>query len=166
MTAASDALRLHSVTVDDTARVGRALATALPATGAPFIIHLRGDLGAGKTTLARSVLQALGVEGPVKSPTYTLLEPYRAAQRSLVHLDLYRVREVAELEGLALRDYYEPRSVWLVEWPERGVGVLPPADLEVEIEFGVQVRYISLSAKSATAQPIVAALRAQLADRR
>lgn len=95
------------------------------------VVHLRGDLGAGKSTLARAWLRALGVTGTVRSPTYTLVEPYPLPGRGgaqALHLDLYRIGDAAELEFLGIDDV--PAALWLVEWPERGEGALPPADLE------------------------------------
>lgn len=110
-----------------TAALARALAAGAP-TGA--MVHLRGDLGAGKSTLARAWLRALGVTGPVRSPTYTLVERYPlAGGGEAVHLDLYRIGDAAELDFLGLDDL-QP-ALWLLEWPERAGATLPPPDLEV-----------------------------------
>ncbi|MFP4061160.1 MAG: tRNA (adenosine(37)-N6)-threonylcarbamoyltransferase complex ATPase subunit type 1 TsaE, partial [Halochromatium sp.] len=98
------------------------------------LIYLRGDLGAGKTTLVRGLLRGLGYQAPVRSPTYTLIEPYEAVEPPVVHLDLYRLADPEELEYLGLRDLLERPGLILVEWPERGAGALPPADLELLIE--------------------------------
>lgn len=108
--------------------LGRALAATQPARA---VVYLRGDLGAGKSTLARAWLRALGVEGPVRSPTYTLVEPYRVPGGVALHLDLYRIGDAGELEFLGLDD--ADAALWLVEWPERGRGALPAADLEVAL---------------------------------
>jgi tRNA threonylcarbamoyladenosine biosynthesis protein TsaE len=99
------------------------------------VIYLHGDLGAGKTTLARGLLRAAGAEGTLRSPTYTLMEPYTAGGQSFLHLDLYRLADPAEVEQLGLRDYPVESTVWLVEWPEKGAGFLPPADLEVRLSI-------------------------------
>lgn len=126
-----------AVTPEDTEEIGARLARALPdLTSGPAIVYLGGDLGAGKTTLARGFLRQCGHMGSVKSPTYTLVEIYERPDRTIVHLDLYRLRDPSELEPLGLRDLARPGHVWLVEWPERGEGFLPPADLLVILHSG------------------------------
>jgi tRNA threonylcarbamoyladenosine biosynthesis protein TsaE len=97
------------------------------------IVYLQGELGAGKTTLARGILRGLGYTGKVRSPTYTLVEPYAVDQHTVYHLDLYRLADAEELEWLGLRDMLAEQALLLIEWPERGVGVLPQADLVVQI---------------------------------
>jgi len=107
--------------------LGARLAQALPARA---VVHLHGDLGAGKSSLARAMLRALGVTGTIRSPTYTLVEQYPLpAGGTALHLDLYRIGDPGELEFLGL-DPAEAR-LWLVEWPARGEGALPPVDLEL-----------------------------------
>src|SRR3979409_869658 len=101
---------------------------ALP-TGA--VVYLQGELGAGKTTCVRSLLRALGVSGLVRSPTYTLVETYPLAALTCVHVDLYRLQSLTEVDELGLRDLTGPGSLLMVEWPERGGAALPPADLNV-----------------------------------
>lgn len=128
---------------EDTAALGAAIAQALgERTGT--VIYLEGPLGAGKTTLARGLLRALGVQGTIRSPTYTLLEPYETGGRLLVHLDLYRLREPAELESLGLRDYPRERCWWLVEWPERAGERLPAPDLRILLDHDPAGRRVRL----------------------
>lgn len=120
----------------------------------PCVIYLQGDLGTGKTTLVRGVLRGLGHEGPVRSPTYTLLEPYDLQTMHLYHLDLYRLCDPEELELLGLRDLLEPKSILFVEWPERGKGVLPPPDLRVTIEYAGEGRDLELIAEGSRGEQL------------
>jgi len=113
---------------DATDALGCVLAKSRPAHA---VAYLQGDLGAGKSTLARAWLRALGVEGPIRSPTYTLVERYPVPGGEALHLDLYRIGGAGELEFLGLDDV--GAVLWLVEWPERGQGSLPGADLLVEL---------------------------------
>jgi tRNA threonylcarbamoyladenosine biosynthesis protein TsaE len=118
------------------ALAARLLGTA-PARGAPCrIVTLSGELGSGKSTFARGALRALGVAGAIKSPTYTLLETYELPGVNVVHLDLYRLKDPGELENLGLADYDRPGQLWLIEWPENGVGRLPPPDVEFKFSIG------------------------------
>jgi len=113
---------------------------------AGLVIQLSGNLGAGKTTLVRGLLRARGYAGAVKSPTYTLVEPYEMVRPPIYHFDLYRLRESEELEFIGWRDYLERGAVCLIEWPERGRGKLPVPDIEIKIEQvgpGRQVKLIA-----------------------
>lgn len=100
-----------------------------------MVIYLQGDLGAGKTTLVRSVLNALGYTGRVKSPTYTLLEPYQVAGLDLRHFDLYRMNNEEEWESAGFRDEFDGHNIFLIEWPNKARGLLPPADIEIVFEI-------------------------------
>jgi tRNA threonylcarbamoyladenosine biosynthesis protein TsaE len=98
-------------------------------------VYLSGELGAGKTTCVRSLLRALGVAGLIRSPTYALIEAYRLAALTCVHVDLYRLRGPVEVDELGLRDFMSPGCLLLVEWPDKGRGVLPAADLELAFTY-------------------------------
>lgn len=113
------------------------------------LIHINGSLGAGKTTLARGLLRALGVVGPIRSPTYTLMEPYEINGLEIVHLDLYRLAVADELLSLGLDDYSPERCWWLVEWPERGGDYLPAATLAVRLELASAGRLARLQGETA-----------------
>jgi tRNA threonylcarbamoyladenosine biosynthesis protein TsaE len=126
-----------------TERLGIALAHALGSGGA--VLFLQGELGTGKTTLARALLQALGYTGHVRSPSYTLVEPYEIGGRPVFHLDLYRLTAPEQLEDLGLRDLEPERDLILVEWPERGTGRLPAADLVIRLTHAGAGREVTLS---------------------
>jgi tRNA threonylcarbamoyladenosine biosynthesis protein TsaE len=132
-----------------TEALGAALARAFSARGTGAVLHLRGELGSGKTTCARSLLHALGVLGQVRSPTYTLVDTYTASELHLVHVDLYRLSSSAEVEELGLRDLTGPNSLMLIEWPEQGGAAVPPADLYLQLRYAGESRVASLRAGSA-----------------
>ncbi len=115
----------------DTDALGIALA---PLLQPGMVVFLRGDLGAGKTALARAILRALGFPGKVKSPTYTLVELYTVSRLSLYHFDFYRFNDAREWTDAGFREYFNPHSVCLVEWPEKAQGLLPVPDLSVSLE--------------------------------
>lgn len=135
-----------------------ALGAQLARRFTPGIVYLHGDLGTGKTTLARGLLRGLGHRGKVRSPTYTLVEPYQLAQGTVYHLDLYRLGSPGELEWLGLRDMLGEQALLLVEWPERGAGVLPAPDLEVHIEYAGDGREVTLTPVSAAGERLLADL--------
>jgi len=154
-------LRLTAATADEMRVLGARLAAALGAADVrePFVIGLSGELGAGKTTLVGGLLAALGHEGPARSPTYTLIEPYCLAGRDLYHCDLYRLRDPSELDDLGLRDLLVGPAVLLVEWPERAAERLPEPDLALLLEYENQGRALTLVPGSDAGRTVVAGLR-------
>lgn len=143
--------------------LGHALGQALlAASEQPQILAIQGELGAGKTTLVGGILNAVGITGAVRSPTYTLIEPYEAQGRHFFHLDLYRLADPQEVAALGVRDLLTADAVLLVEWPERGAGALPPADLAISIRYpqaaGDDSRQMLLSAQGAAGERLLAAL--------
>ena len=137
----------NTIYIEDEAAMmalGGKLADELPDGG---IVLLKGDLGAGKTTLVRGLLRHLGHKGIVKSPTYTLVEPYELKGRKVYHFDLYRLGDPEELEYMGGRDYWESGALCLIEWPEQAKGYLPEADLTLEISYQETGRSISITNK-------------------
>jgi tRNA threonylcarbamoyladenosine biosynthesis protein TsaE len=140
---------VHTTTAEETEGFGAQLARTRPAGGDTLcVVYLTGDLGAGKTTLTRGLLHSLGVTGAVRSPTYTLVEIYEMGALTALHLDLYRLTDPEELENLGLREFATGGHLWLVEWPERGAGRLPAADLVVSLVAGDGGHDIEVSARS------------------
>jgi len=155
MTATSAAL------VDEPALVAVAQRLAKQ-VGTGGVIHLHGDLGAGKTTFARALLGALGVGARVKSPTYSLIESYATGDLAIHHLDLYRIAAAEELEWLGLADLDSDRYLILIEWPERAGAALPPADLVVHLAHADARRELRLQAVSAQGEEWLSRMAAEV----
>lgn len=144
-----------------TLRFAARLARALPAAAAPLVLYLYGDLGAGKTTLARGLLQAMGETGAVRSPTYALMAEYEPAGRRVLHLDLYRLESAGDLMALGLGDHLPGSALWLIEWPEKGEGgELPPADAGIYLEPAGTGRRARIAPRSASGRQWAAAVAA------
>lgn len=152
---------MTGVTLSDagaTERLGADLAGVLRDRPGPWLIALEGSLGAGKTTLARGFLRALGHAGRVPSPTYTLVEPYDVGGREVLHLDLYRLADAGELEYLGFRDVFDGDATVLVEWPARAGTRMPPADIRVSLHVAGASRTVTLSADTPRGAEVLAAL--------
>ncbi len=147
-------ISLHGLDEPHLARLAARLAPALRDGGT---LYLRGDLGAGKTTFARALLQALGVDARIKSPTYSLIESYRVGGLDIHHLDLYRIADPGELEWLGLAELSDGVSLVLVEWPERGAGSLPSADLQLRLDHADGGRDLAARALSLRGEAMLAA---------
>lgn len=150
----------ESATVSFGSRLSGALqmCNAAPADAAAkqgCVIFLQGDLGAGKTTLTRGILLGYGHQGAVKSPTYTLVEPYDFERGAVFHFDLYRLGDPEELEYMGIRDYFEAGNLCLIEWPKRGEGCLPEPDLILHLEVSLPGRKVRLEALNDFGQKVL-----------
>jgi tRNA threonylcarbamoyladenosine biosynthesis protein TsaE len=158
--------RFHLADAAATENVGTALARAL---GGGMVVTLHGDLGAGKTTLVRGALRALGWNGPVKSPTYTLVEHYEFSRLYFYHFDFYRFADPSEWETAGLAEYFRDDAVCLVEWPERVAGLLPPADVDIVLTHpaaGAAGRDLEVSARTEAGKQCLHAVALALTPRR
>ncbi|ENO13303.1 tRNA (adenosine(37)-N6)-threonylcarbamoyltransferase complex ATPase subunit type 1 TsaE [Marinobacter nanhaiticus D15-8W] len=155
-------LEVHLPDESSTEQLGALVVQAVRSIGDGCVLHLIGDLGAGKTTFSRGFIRSLGHAGAVKSPTYTLVEPYEELQPPVYHFDLYRLGDPEELEFMGIRDYLETGAVCLIEWPERGVGVLPQADCAISLTMAEPGRQARLDAATATGQQLLDTLRKNL----
>ena len=144
-----------------TLAAGRQLARGL---GGGVIVTLHGDLGAGKTTLTRGVLAGLGHVGRVRSPTYTLVEPYELPTLAVYHFDLYRFADPAEWRDAGFAEYFGPHSLCLLEWPEKAQGCLPPADLAIHLDLDGDGRQLTVTALTPRGKQCLSILTTPAAD--
>jgi len=150
----------HSTFLADEAATiayGQRLAKAIDSKG---LLTLSGNLGSGKTTLCRGLIQSYGHSGAVKSPTYTLVEPYEIGDKRIYHFDLYRMEDPEELEFIGLWDYLTQEALIIIEWPEKAFGVLPPADLAIQLEQQEKGRKITCSSNTSLGEAVLEKLAA------
>lgn len=153
------ALRMCSASAQTTETIAAGLAECC--RGIPLLIYLSGELGAGKTTFCRGFLHGLGHQGNVKSPTYTVVEPYDITGMPIYHFDLYRINSFDELEAIGIREYFNGQALCLVEWPERAEGGLPKADMEFELHYNGEARKLLCKAGTEAGEKVLACLSRQ-----
>lgn len=153
----------HLLDAEQTVEMGGNVALALQSlseeNNSAVVIFLHGDLGAGKTTFSRGLICGLGHSGNVKSPTYTLVEPYELSGINAYHFDLYRLADPEELEFMGFRDYLNQHAVCLIEWPEKGHGLLPDPDLDITMEYVGEQRKVMIVSHSERGDKLVASLQ-------
>lgn len=154
------ALTFHTSLENEAATLafGKKLSQILMPHTENIVIYLNGQLGAGKTTLTRAIIQSMGYQGNVKSPTYALVEEYHLGDKNIYHFDLYRLSDPEELEFIGFREYFRPNALCLLEWPEKGKDFIPPADLNITLNYQGESREITVVANSAIAEQIICAL--------
>ena len=154
-------LRFYLKNEQDTEQLGRILAGLVKENGQGLVVFLEGDLGMGKTTLSRGIMRGLGHEGAVKSPTYTIVEPYEHLDPPAYHFDLYRLGDAEELEYMGIRDYFQGLNLCVIEWPERGLGILPEPDLLVTLGKNGDGRLARVSAPTNRGSSLLARIGKQ-----
>jgi tRNA threonylcarbamoyladenosine biosynthesis protein TsaE len=153
------AVKMHLQDEPALEQLARAAANAMP-DASPLVVYLEGDLGTGKTTFARALLRSMGEAGPVRSPTYGLMAEYATPAGRVLHLDLYRIQDPAELAQLGLGDYLAGSRLWLIEWPERAAGRLPASDIRLRLAVQEPGRGVEIEPTSLAGQRWVAAISA------
>ncbi len=148
-------LRFHTPDTQATQQLAARLADCCQDA---MVFYLEGTLGAGKTTFSQGFIRQLGVSGRIKSPTYTLVEPYEAPPWRIFHFDLYRLADPEELEFIGIRDYFDDDCICLIEWPDKGQGLLAPADIIIRLEIQGDARAIALHAQSARGEHLLTTL--------
>ena len=143
---------------DATVMLGQHLARVIQLRDRGVVAYLNGDLGAGKTTLTRGFVQGMGHKGNVKSPTYTLVEPYELTPWQVYHFDLYRLADPEELEYMGIRDYFSEKSCAFIEWPEKGEGILQKADIVINLAYSGEHRVVDFSAENSEGEAVLALL--------
>lgn len=156
MNVVTDKLELSLKDELDTEKLGRILAGLVSESGLGLVVFLEGDLGMGKTTLSRGIMRGLGYEGAVKSPTYTIVEPYEHLNPPAYHFDLYRLGDPEELEYMGIRDYFQGQNLCVIEWPGRGLGILPEPDLLVSLVKSGEGRTAQVSAPTTRGRSLLA----------
>ena len=141
---------------NDTVNFGAKLAKLIKT---PFTLYLTGELGAGKTTMSRGIIQNMGHDGAVKSPTYALVEPYNLNDLEIYHFDLYRLSDPDELEFMGIRDYFNDKSICIVEWPDNGAGFIPSADVKINLSYQGLSRVCNIQAISVKGCELLAKLK-------
>lgn len=161
MSMAAEELRLFLEDEQATEALGRALAALVRDSGKGLVVFLEGNLGMGKTTLSRGIMRGLGHEGAVKSPTYTIVEPYEHLTPPAYHFDLYRLGDPEELEYMGIRDYFQGQNLCVIEWPERGTGLLPAPDLQIRLGSSGDGRSARVSAATTRGDSLLVRMAAQ-----
>ncbi|NMT65458.1 tRNA (adenosine(37)-N6)-threonylcarbamoyltransferase complex ATPase subunit type 1 TsaE [Marinobacter orientalis] len=161
MVVTADDLGLYLKDEQDTEKLGQILAGVVSESGQGLVVFLEGELGMGKTTLSRGVMHGLGHQGAVKSPTYTIVEPYEHLNPPAYHFDLYRLGDPEELEYMGIRDYFQGQNLCVVEWPGRGLGILPEPDLLVRLEKSGDGRSARVSAPTSRGCSLLARIAMQ-----
>jgi tRNA threonylcarbamoyladenosine biosynthesis protein TsaE len=142
-------------TPEEMVKLGEDLAKYTQLKTTQLVLFLSGDLGAGKTTFVRGFLKGMGFNGAVKSPTYTLVEPYDFSNNSVYHFDFYRLKAKEALEDIGIRDYFHEKAYCLIEWPSKALDELPKPDILVNIEILGEARQLSVLARSSRGDEIV-----------